>query len=347
VLPNAEYAGYYRLQLDPAARRRLVRAGKLDDAEWVGLLGDTDALVRGGALPRSEGLQFAARQAAARDHRVLEAAIKLATVREDFLAGRLGPAYAAWVRRVFGPHARALGFRSHPAEDDEVQLARPALAEFVARRGEDPQLVAQARTLAEEWLSQPRAVAPDVVSAVLVTAARSGGRDLHQALVQRLDRTADRRTRDWLLDGIASARLPELQDENVALATSGRLNPREIADVLSTEWRRRPEVPLDLPAVRERILAGVDRSWDRLVALMPRGALFKFFDVTGHSCSPGERAEAERVFGPRAPTVLGGPRAFAIALERLDLCVEERAREVPELERFFAPPPPARAATGG
>jgi len=347
VLPNAEYAGYYLLQLDPAARRRLVQAGKLDDPEWVGLLGDTDALVRGGALSRSEGLQLAARKAGARDHRVLEAAIKLATVREDFLPGRLGPAYAAWVRRVFGPHARALGFRSKPAEDDEVQLARPALVSFVAKRGEDPKLVAQARSLAEDWLSRPRAVAPDLVTAVLMTAGRFGGTDLHQALVQRLDRTADRQIRDWLLDGIASARLPELQDENVALATSGKLNPREITDLLTTEWRRRPDVPLDFPVARERILTGVGRSWDRLVELMPRGALHKFFEVTGHGCSPGERADGERVFGPRAQTALGGPRAFANALERLDLCIDQRAREVPELERFFPVPRPANAVTGG
>jgi len=182
---------------------------------------------------------------------------------------------------------------------------------------------------------------------VLMTAGRFGGDDLHQALVQRLDRTADRRTRDWLLDGIASARAPELLDENVSLATSGKLNPREISDLLTTEWRRRPDVPLDLPVARERILAGIDHSWDRLVQLMPRGALHKFFDVTGHGCSPGERADGERVFGPRAPTALGGPRAFAIALERLDLCIDERARDVPELERFFPAPRPAKAVTSG
>src|SRR5262249_30132987 len=42
VLPNAGYGGYYRLQLDPPWRARLLRSGKLDAADWVGLLGDTD-----------------------------------------------------------------------------------------------------------------------------------------------------------------------------------------------------------------------------------------------------------------------------------------------------------------
>ncbi|MGZ6060648.1 MAG: M1 family metallopeptidase, partial [Myxococcaceae bacterium] len=232
VLPNAGYAGYYRLQQDPASRARLLRSGRLSAAEVVGLLGDTGALARGGALPRSEGLQLAARHAGASEQHVLDAAIKLATVREDFLADPLGQAYAAWVRRVFGPHARALGLSRKPAEDDDAQLARPALLAFVSQRGGDPQLVAESRRLAEAWLSQPRAVAPEMVPVVLRTATRSGGRDLQQALVQRLDRTADRQTREWLLEGLAATRVPELLDENVTLAASGQLNPREISNLL-------------------------------------------------------------------------------------------------------------------
>jgi alanyl aminopeptidase len=348
VLPNAGYAGYYRLQLDPSARARLLRTAPLSDAEWVGLLGDTDALVRGGVLPRSEGLQLAARKALAKNHRVLEAAISLATIREDFLTGRLGPAYAAWVRRVFGPHARALGLHRAPAEDDEAQLARPLLTGFVAERGEDPLLMHEARSLAEAWLSQPRAVAPEMVSPVLQVAGRFGGRDVHQALVERLDRTADTRVRSWLLDGIASTRVAALLDENVALATSGQLNPREIGKLLTGgKWRGALEAPIDSTLGRARTLAGVERSWDSLVALMPRGALTRFFAVAGASCSAAERAQVEQVFEPKVAATLGGPRRFSAALEKLELCIDERTREVPELERFFPLPRPASAASGG
>jgi alanyl aminopeptidase len=347
VLPNAGYAGYYRLQLDPAWRAKLARAAKLDDAEKVGLLGDTDALVEGGAISQAEGLQLAARHAGAREHHVLAAAIKLATVREDFLAGRLGPAYQSWVRKTFGPHARALGFRPKPAEDDEVQLARPKLTEFVALRGEDPQLIAEARKLAEAWLARPRSIASEMVAPVLMTAGRFGGRDFHQALEQRLDRTQDTEVRDWILGGLSGTRVPELLDANVALATSGRLNPKEIGKVLLGSKYREIEPPLDSTLGRARTLAGVDRSWDTLVTLLPRGGLSRFFALASQSCSQDERAEAERVFGPRVKSVLGGPRRFAISLERLDLCMAERSRDVPELERFFPAARTPRAATGG
>ena len=222
--------------------------------------------------PGSEGLQLAARYPGTREHHVLEAAIKLATVREDFLSGRLGPAYAPWVRRVFGPHARALGLRARPAEDEEVQLTRPKLTEFVALRGEDPQLIAEARTLAESWLSRLRVVAPEMVSPVLMIAGRFGGRDLHTALEQRLDRTADLDFRDWLLGGIAGpgARAPrrERGDRNL-----GTARPREIGRLLTGSKYRDAEPPLDSTIGRGRTVASIDRSWDTLVALMPRGGL--------------------------------------------------------------------------
>ena len=145
---------------------RLARSGKLSDAERVGLLGDTDALVRGGGSPPVRGAaarraprgQPGAPRPGGRD--------RLATVREDFLSG---PARSGRTRpgsgRCSGRTPGRSAFRPKPAEDDEVQLVRPSLAEFVARRGEDPQLTAEARSLAEAWLVRPRSVAPEMRSA--------------------------------------------------------------------------------------------------------------------------------------------------------------------------------------
>jgi alanyl aminopeptidase len=150
-----------------------------------------------------------------------------------------------------------------------------------------------------------------------------------------------------MLGGMAGTRVPELLDKNAALATSGRLDPREISRLLTGSKYREGEPPLDSTLGRARTVAGVDRSWDTLVALMPRGGLSRFFALATESCSADERAEAERVFGPRVKSVLGGPRRFALALENLDLCVAERTREVPELERFFPASRTPRATTGG
>jgi alanyl aminopeptidase len=347
VLPNPGYAGYYRLQLEGDLRDRLLRARALDDAEVTGLLGDTEALVQGGAQSLEEGLKLAARFARAHEHHVAAQTVSLAKVREDFLPGRLGPAYAGWVRKVFGARARTLGFSEHPAEDDETKLLRPGLVEFVAQRGEDPVLVAQARQLAERWLSRPGSVDAETLGAVMRTAGRFGSTDFHQALVEKLGRTTDRRDREWLLDAISGTRDPGLLDDNVALALSGRLDPRERQRVVAGARRGPPGGPLEVASTRARILQGLDAHWDALVAGLPRGGVARLFRVSAESCSPAERATVERVFGPRVQFVLGGPRALAQAMERLDLCVAENSREEPELERFLVGRPRANPGPGG
>jgi alanyl aminopeptidase len=354
VLPNAGYAGYYRLQLDGDLRGRLLRAGVLDDAEATGLLGDTRALVDGGAVSVAEGLSLAGRFARAGEHHVSNAAVELATVREDFLSDRLGRAYASWVRGVFGPRARALGFAERPNENDETKLLRPAPVEFVARRGGDRFLIQQARQLAEQWLSRPGSVDAQTMSALMRTAGRFGTADFHRALLDKLERTATRRDRNWLLDGISAARDGALLDENVALAVSGKLDSEEVFKVL-TGWGfgRRPRnlpsntPPLDVEASRSRISAGIDSNWDALTAKDIRGSSLGVFRVVERSCSPEERGSAERLFAPRIPLILGGQRLFAQALERSDLCIVQKSREEAELERFFARPVRGASGAGG
>ena len=220
-----------RLLPSPARPDVAGTAGPGGDAERCGVGRAARRHRRAGApaghFPRSEGLQLAARKAGAKDHRVLEAAIKLATVREDFLAGRLGPAYAAWVRRVFGPHARALGMRRTPAEDDEAQLARPKATEFVAERGRGP----PARRRGPDAWPRPGCRSP----------ARSPRRwcpRCSRPPVASVDTTCTRRSSSgWTAprtsaSGAGSSTAspapasPQLLDDNVSLATSGRLNPQ-------------------------------------------------------------------------------------------------------------------------
>ena len=343
VLPNAGYSGYYRLQLESALHERVVRSRALDDAEVVGLLGDTNALVKGGAVPRDVGLALAARYARSREHHVTEAAVKLATVREEFLPGRLASHYEAWVRRTFGDRAAELGFAARPGENDEAKLIRPELVHFVARRGEDPRLIVQAQRLAGSWLTRSEPVDPDTLWSVMETAGRAGGAPFHDQLVKRLGESHERRQRGWLLDGIASTVDPGRLDSNVALAASGALEPREMERLLAGKYRE-ADPPVDSPHTRAAVLAGVDSHWDSLVRLMPPGSLGWLFRLASTSCSQEERARAEQVFGPRAEAALGGPRWLAQSLEALDLCIAQKQREVPSLQRFFAPSGPPRVA---
>ena len=353
VLPNAGYGGYFRLQLEGTLRDRLIRSRALDDAEVVGLLGDTEALGKGGALPRAVGLALAARYARAREHHVSDTAIRLATVEQEYLPGRLAGDYKAWVRRTFGFRALELGFSERPGEDDEAKLIRPELVTFVARRGEEPKLIAEARSIADRWLARCEGTSrcegraglggidSETLWGVMEVAGKSGNAGFRDRLAGRLDNTTDLKERGWLLDGLSATRDSALLEANLVLAASGKLNPAELTRLLTGQRYRREDPPADWGPARMQLMAGVGARWEVLTELMPRGGVAALYKLVRASCSAEERARAEEVFRPHVETVLGGPRQLAQAEESLDICIAQKQRDVPSLQQFFAPFQPA------
>ena len=347
VLPNVAYAGYYRAKLEGALLRDLVTRGRasLGSAETVGLLGDVEALVEAGRFPQGTGMELASRFVDARERWVVLTAVDLAQVRAAFLEGAAAKAYPGWVRRHFGPRARALGVNTHPGEDEETRLLRPGLVGFVAVRGQDPELISQARGVTQKWLDAPTSVDADVVESALGIAGWFGDAKLHGTLVERLKASPDRATRNKLIGALAAFQDPALVRANMALVEAPPIDLRELSRLLGgrpSEVVQPKGIPL---TTREIVFQTVTGHFDQLAAALPeRSAAYLF--VTGASfCDPGHRQTVEAAFGPRAETALGGRRSLAQVLERVDLCIAGRAYQVPSINAYLAgraAPPPSR-----
>jgi cytosol alanyl aminopeptidase len=332
VLPNTDYAGYYRLNLKGNLLKTLVTRGRaaLSTAETVGLLGDVAALVTAGRYPQSVGMDLATHFADARERRVVDGAIALATVREDFLEGSANKAYPAWVRRHFGARARALGMQGQPGDNDDARLLRPALVSFVARRGEDPQLIAAARQLTQRWLKDPTSVDPDMLETVLRIAGTFGDKALHDTLVQRLTSSPDRAIRSRLLVALSSFRDVDLVKENMALVLNPPIDARELTRLLfgALSW----------PAAREAMFQTVQAHFEEIAAHLPERTLDQLFFLGQGFCDAQHRAQVEATFGTRADKVLGGKRQLAQTLEVIDLCSADRAVQVPSITAYLQRP---------
>lgn len=340
VLPNAEYAGYYRLNLKGNLLQTLVTLGlaSLTTPETVGLLGDVNALVNAGRYPAGEGMELSTHFARARERRVVEEAIALAGVRSDFLEGSAARAYPAWVRKHFGSRARALGMEPRPREDEDTRLLRPRLVTFVAVSGEDAKLIASARAMAERWLKDPATVDPDVALSALIIAGRFGDAGLHATLVDRLKTSPDRATRDRLVIALASFRDPALVKANLALVEAAPVDPRELTVLLRGSRTSSPPLvgPLAWPDTRELVFRFVNEHFDVIASRLPEGSAGQLLLLQATFCDTQHRAAVEAAFGPRAEKVLGGKRTLAQTLEYIDLCIADRAVQLPSITRYLA-----------
>ena len=55
----------------------------------------------------------------------------------------------------------------------------------------------------------------------------------------------------------------------------------------------------------------------------------------GAFCDAKHRAAVEAAFGPRAEKVLGGKLELAPMLEMVDLCIADRAAQVPRINAYL------------
>ncbi|MBZ4423256.1 M1 family metallopeptidase [Myxococcus sp. RHSTA-1-4] len=348
VFPNAEGAGYFRMQLAGEAAAKLTKSGleRLSRAERVSLIGDVRALAMAGAMPASEALVLAARTANDKDRIVVEASLDLL----ELVSMRLLPEEkqadrARFLRETYGPRARQLGFTPRKGEDEDTRLLRPRLVWLAGREGADPKLVGEARTLADRWLKDKRAVAPEMVDTVLAVAAAQGDAAFQQKLLTAVRAEKERKTRQQLIGALASFTDPVLVKQNLALMLDKDVDPRE------TLW-----MPFAASRnVRTQAVAFdfVTENYDRLVgspdARLPEEVAGSMAFVGGGFCGADRRQQVADFFTERNARAPGGPRMLAQALELVDQCTALKAAQGESIGAFLgqrsAPRPPQAPAT--
>jgi len=331
VMPNDGVRGYYRADLKGTADLLglLEKAGpKLTVAERVGLLDDLEALVGSGDVEL--GVALAAIPLALKEdnRHLLAAAQGLASqLRGDLLPEALRPKYEAFVRATFGARAAKLGLTVGAKEDEDTRLARPWLVGMVAVDGKEPALRKQSLALAKAWLTDRKAIHPDLVGTVLGIAADTGDAALHEALVNAVKAEQDRTDRGRMLGALASFRDPAQVKAQLALALDPKVDAREAMRVLwgaSGDYR-----------TRELALDWLKQHWDPLVARLPEDSGAYLVWTGAGVCDAKKRDEVKAYFDGRSTKFLGGPRELDQALEEIDLCVAWRARHQPSAAAFM------------
>jgi alanyl aminopeptidase len=335
VFPNAEGAGYYRMRLTGDAAAKLSASGlaRLSRAERVALLGDVRALALAGTLPAAEALAMAVRSANEKDRLLAEASLELL----DLASTRLVPeelweARARFLRDTYGPRARQLGFTPRPGEDEDTRLLRPRLVRLAGRDGADPKLVAEARMLADAWLKDPRAVAPELVDPVLAIAAGHGDAAFHQKLLAAVRTEKERGTRRQLLGALGSFTDPALAKQSLALILDKGLDVRESVSTLfgAQQDVRTSAVLFDFVREHYEQLVG-----DSPEARLPKEGAGRLAMAGRAFCDEERRRQVADFFTERSARAPGGPRVLAQVLEQVDQCIALKAAQGGSIQSFL------------
>ncbi len=332
-LGNADEAGYYYTHYEGPVLMKLVEnRSNLTLAEQAGLFGELDNVMRAGRLPVSEGLKLAVQLKDEPKRQLAESAIQSAGVRLAFLPAPLRPKYAAYVRETFGHRARSLGWVSKDGESEDNRLLRPALVGFVAREGEDPELIASARELANKWLETRQTLPADTFAQILGVAARNGDVALYEQILQTARKEKDEFFLQALVSALGSFRHKELVERNLKLFLDGTFDYRLSYNLVFG--------PQSSPELAMLPFEFIKANYDSVVAKLPSaaGSDYAAFlpQTAGFACSSAEAKEVQEFFGPRMAKVNGGPRNLAQMLESIKLCEARKKIQQPDLIQYFA-----------
>jgi len=317
VFANAGGRGYYVPDYRGDLLPRLAKhRGALTVPEYASLLYDLQALARAGLASPAQVMQWARLGAAARDRHVVLAAISLAEFAGNTLVADTDrPEFSRFVREVFGPQARSLGFTPRAGDSDDAQLLRRSLLRFVAP--EDPQLAAQANALARAWLTDRKAVDPGLVDVVLVTAGRTGDAAMFDAFFAEAKATQDRLDRRYLMMALFSFTDPVLAQKGMALLLDPAFDVRESWTALYAGFGGNPT----RRATNDFILA----NFDALAKTVSREAPGGWPHYGSGLCSEQDQAALAAFWKDRTQTYAGAERQLARAVESIGLCTRLRS----------------------
>lgn len=339
VLLNAGGSGYYVSGYTPAQLRALLKARSLAPAERLALLSDVEAGVERGDLAVGDALALVPATAQDPSRLVLErGAALLGLARADLLPEPDRARMRAWLRKLYGPRARALGWSPRPGEPDDARQLRVTLLNLAADGGEDPALVREAQRVARASLRDRTTVSADVAPLALTVAARAGDAALFDAVFAAARATKDRTERGRLVAALGAFREPGLAARARALVLGSELDRRETAGILHAQ--------LSDARTRGAAWAWLLEHFGTLARGMRSDEAGGLLARVGVLCDAGALAQAEARLGPQAERVEDGPRRLRRALEQVRVCATQREALAPQAQQFLralgAPAPSVR-----
>jgi aminopeptidase N len=328
---NADALGYYRVRYQGGVGRKVAAATKqLTVRERMELVSDLQALISAGESPAAEGLALLPALAREPEWHIFVAGLGLGEViRGDLLSDAMLARRQRAMAKLWGPRARALGWKPRPGETDDDRELRPILVGAVGAGAEDKELQAQARRLALAWLDDHKAIAPDMVGVALHVAAHRGDRALFDRFVAAAKAAPDRNDRTRILFALGAFDDPAIAQAALDLVGAGAFDLREGRGVVQGLLGGR--------RTREVAYAWIKAHFDAIATMMRDDEVMgTFASVVGRFCDQAHRDDAAAFFGPRAKQHDGAEKVLENALENVDRCIARWKRTRPDVEAFLS-----------
>jgi aminopeptidase N/puromycin-sensitive aminopeptidase len=329
LFANAGGTGYYRSAYSASAYKALVSQveSRLTAAERISLIGDEWAQLRANKVSVGEFLDLAAAIKDDSNTEVISAAFNGVAAIYDRIAATPAEksALALWIRRNFGPEYARLG---EPSASDSASTRelRARLFAILGNYGNDPAVHAQARQIAEKYVSNPSSIDPTLGETALDVAARSGDAAFFNQLQTIFETSANPELQDNALRTLARFEAPSLVQRSLDYTLSGKVRNQDAAIQFS--------IALAGAETREQAWKYIQDHWEKVRAQLTTDMGSYLISSTGNFCTVEARDSVKAFFS--AHTVSAADVSLKHALEGINGCIELRSLQEPKFRSWLA-----------
>jgi cytosol alanyl aminopeptidase len=334
LMPNAEAAGYYQFALAPADLAKLRdHAAKLSVRERYALVDSLLAAFDSGALPGRDVLAALPAFVGDAERSVATAPMGLLRkLRRDVVEEARRPAIEAWIRKLYQPLAKRLGFHAGATDDGDTKLLRGEVLYFLADIGRDSATRKQAARLGEQYLGADDGLHPEVVPAEVADLAvrmyvAEGDAARWEAVYERFKRSDDAVLRGRLLRALAAVR-----DGRSARALGLCLDPALRVNETLVPLREQ----LADAQTRTAAWAWLEANFDALAARLSLSNMGSVPALASVFCDDASASRVQAFFEPRVHGMSGGPRSLASATEAIRLCAASATAQRQSVQAFLS-----------
>jgi aminopeptidase N len=328
VLANAGATGYYRAGYQPDAVRALASdaENKLTPAERIALQTDIWASVRVGREPVGDYLALVQGLGSDRNRAVLDDVL----FRLDFIGRYLvtesdRDSYRAWLRGFLSPILKDVGWEPKPGESDEQRTMRGRLFNALGYDARDPEVLAQARKIADKVLDNPSSVDRQLAGGAMALAALNGGQDFYDRVMIALKNPKSPEEYYMYLFTLPQFSDPKLLQRTLDYSISPDVRSQDALGVLTSV--------LGNPEGQKLAWDFVLTHWD---AVQKVGGPFASAQVVGSTssfCDAHMRDQVVEFYA--AHKVEAAERTYRQSIERINNCVDLKSQQETHLASWL------------
>jgi len=326
---NAEGKGYYRSAYGPQAYANIVSHVEtgLTPEERIGLLGDAWAQVRADKMNVGDYLNLAAAVKDDSSASVVSTALSAVQTIDSRIAATSEEheALAACVSKNFKPAYERLGEPSSSDTPEKSQL-RAVLFGVLGTLGNDPDVIAQAKQIAEKYLDDPSSVEASLGQTATAIAAINGDVAFFEQLQKIFETSANPQLQEHSLRMLAEFKDQDLERRALDYTVSGKVRNQDAPIELLLMLRGRD--------TRDLAWQYIQQNWDKVMAQLTEWGGGYLVSGTGSFCSAEARDQVQSFFATHK--VHASERALARATDQINDCIELRSAQEPKLKEWVA-----------